>query len=52
MRNSIDRESLRTLVADAIDIDVSELTDTADFRDDLEVDSLSRPPRAQSRALR
>jgi acyl carrier protein len=36
----LDREEVRALVADALDVDVEDVTDTADFIDDLGVDSL------------
>jgi acyl carrier protein len=36
----IDKEELRTIIADTIDQDVEEVTDTASFVGDLEVDSL------------
>lgn len=38
--NTIDREDLRTLVAETLDLDVAEVTDTADFVNELDVDSL------------
>lgn len=37
---TLDREEVRELVADALDVDVQDVTDTADFIDDLGVDSL------------
>lgn len=40
METIIDREELRTIVADVLDVEVEELTDHAHFVDDLEVDSL------------
>ncbi|MBD8104625.1 polyketide-8 synthase acyl carrier protein [Plantibacter flavus] len=40
MTTTIDREELRTLVATTLDIDVTEVTDTASFTDELDVDSL------------
>ncbi|MGW3957057.1 acyl carrier protein [Streptomyces sp. NPDC004752] len=36
----LDKEELRTLVAEVLDVDVAEITDEARFVDDLEVDSL------------
>ncbi|MFD0025487.1 acyl carrier protein [Streptomyces sp. NPDC058382] len=36
----LDKEELRALVAQVLDVDVSEITDDAKFVDDLEVDSL------------
>jgi acyl carrier protein len=36
----LDKEELRTVVADVLDVDITELTDLASFVDDLEVDSL------------
>jgi acyl carrier protein len=36
----LDKEELRALVAQVLDVDVSEVTDDARFVDDLEVDSL------------
>ena len=36
----LDKEELRALIADTIDIDLDEVTDDADFVNDLEVDSL------------
>ncbi|MBV8542184.1 MAG: acyl carrier protein [Pseudonocardiales bacterium] len=41
MRNvSVDKEELRALVADVLELPVEEVTDDADFVNDLEVDSL------------
>lgn len=40
MEAAIDREELRIIVADVLDVEVDELTDDAHFVDDLEVDSL------------
>ncbi|GAB3238001.1 hypothetical protein GCM10027447_37430 [Glycomyces halotolerans] len=40
MEGTIDREELRHLVADVLDVDVEEVTDSAHFVNDLEVDSL------------
>ncbi len=37
---TVDREDLRTLVAETLDLDVAEVTDTADFVNELDVDSL------------
>lgn len=37
---TIDREELRVLVAETLDLDVAEVTDTADFVNELDVDSL------------
>ncbi|MFJ4650546.1 acyl carrier protein [Nocardia sp. NPDC088792] len=37
----LDREELRALVADELELDVEEVTDTAEFAADLGVDSLS-----------
>ena len=37
---TLDKESLRTLVADVLDVDVLALTDNARFIEDLGVDSL------------
>ncbi|MFJ5721483.1 acyl carrier protein [Streptomyces sp. NPDC093149] len=37
---ALDKEELRDLVADVLDLDVAEVTDTAHFMEDLEVDSL------------
>ncbi|MGW3204477.1 acyl carrier protein [Streptomyces sp. NPDC001135] len=36
----LDKEELRALVAQVLDVDVTEVTDDARFVDDLEVDSL------------
>jgi acyl carrier protein len=36
----LDKEELRSLIADTIDVDIAEVTDDADFVNDLEVDSL------------
>ncbi|MEV8597553.1 acyl carrier protein [Streptomyces sp. NPDC052012] len=36
----LDKEELRALVAQVLDVDVAEVTDDARFVDDLEVDSL------------
>jgi len=36
----LDKEQLRDLVADVLDLDVAEVTDEAHFVDDLDVDSL------------
>ncbi|SBU98605.1 acyl carrier protein [Streptomyces sp. Ncost-T6T-1] len=35
-----DIEDLRTLIAEILDVDTAEVTDTSDFREDLDVDSL------------
>lgn len=40
MSATIDKEELRNVVADALDIPVANLTDTAHFTEDLGVDSL------------
>jgi acyl carrier protein len=40
MNAVLDKELLRKTVADTLDVPVDEVTDTADFREDLEVDSL------------
>lgn len=40
MSTVLDKEELRTIIADTIDQDVEEVTDTASFVNDLEVDSL------------
>lgn len=40
MPGTLEREELRQLVADTIDLDVAEVTDEASFVDDLDVDSL------------
>ncbi|MEV6163986.1 acyl carrier protein [Streptomyces sp. NPDC052052] len=37
---ALDKEQLRDLVAEVLDLDVAEVTDTAHFVDDLDVDSL------------
>ncbi|MFJ9679632.1 acyl carrier protein [Streptomyces sp. NPDC101194] len=37
---ALDKEELRDLVADVLDLDVAEVTDSAHFMEDLEVDSL------------
>lgn len=37
---ALDKEELRSLVADVLELDVEEVTDDADFVQDLEVDSL------------
>ncbi|GGQ06508.1 acyl carrier protein [Streptosporangium pseudovulgare] len=37
---TLDREDLRTTVADVLDVDVDEVTDDVDFIEDLGVDSL------------
>jgi acyl carrier protein len=36
----LDREELRVLLAETVDVDVAEVTDDADFVETLEVDSL------------
>ncbi|CAL9399709.1 acyl carrier protein [Streptomyces sp. Tu 3180] len=36
----LDKEELRRIVAQVLDVDVAEITDDAEFVDDLEVDSL------------
>ncbi|GAA3892872.1 hypothetical protein GCM10023084_52110 [Streptomyces lacrimifluminis] len=38
--SGLDKEQLRDLVADVLDLDVAEVTDDAHFVDDLDVDSL------------
>ncbi|MEU2426278.1 acyl carrier protein [Streptomyces sp. NPDC007851] len=38
--SELDKEQLRHLVADVLDLDVAEVTDHAHFMDDLDVDSL------------
>lgn len=38
--NTIDKEQLRAVVADALDVPVEQVTDTANFVDELGVDSL------------
>ena len=40
MDTAIDREELRHLVADVLDVEVEDVTDEAHFVQDLEVDSL------------
>lgn len=40
MTTTINREELRTLVAETLDLDVTEVTDSADFVNELDVDSL------------
>jgi len=40
MTVALDKEELRTIVADTIDQDLADVTDTASFVDDLDVDSL------------
>jgi acyl carrier protein len=37
---ALDKEELRSLIADAIQLDAEEVTDDADFVQDLDVDSL------------
>ncbi len=37
---TVDKEDLRRRIAATLDVDVTEVTDDADFREDLEVDSL------------
>ncbi|MFY1670052.1 acyl carrier protein [Plantactinospora sp. WMMB334] len=37
---TLDKEDLRQLIADTIDVDLAEVTDDAHFVNDLEVDSL------------
>jgi acyl carrier protein len=37
---ALDKEELRSLIADAIQLDAQEVTDDADFVQDLDVDSL------------
>ncbi|WP_030706883.1 acyl carrier protein [Streptomyces sp. NRRL F-2580] len=37
---AVDIEELRSTIADILDVEASEVTDTADFREDLDVDSL------------
>jgi acyl carrier protein len=39
-QTAIDTEELRALVADALELPVADITDDADFVNDLEVDSL------------
>jgi acyl carrier protein len=41
MTGRVDKEELRALVADALELPVEEVTDDADFINDLEVDSLA-----------
>ncbi|MFD5617114.1 acyl carrier protein [Streptomyces yangpuensis] len=36
----LDTEDLRSTIAEILDVDPSEVTDTADFKEDLDVDSL------------
>ena len=36
----LDKEELRSLIADALELDAEEITDDADFAQDLDVDSL------------
>ncbi len=36
----LDIEDLRSTIAEILDVDASEVTDTADFKEDLDVDSL------------
>lgn len=40
MKSTFDKEELRRLVAETLDVELSDLTDSADFREELEVDSL------------
>jgi acyl carrier protein len=40
-KSRLDREELRTLVADALDLPIEEVTDDASFVTDLDVDSLT-----------
>jgi acyl carrier protein len=40
VRTHVDREELRAIVAQALDLPAADVTDEADFREDLEVDSL------------
>lgn len=40
MNSTIDRDTLRNLVADVLDVDPAVVTDDAHFVDDLDVDSL------------
>ncbi|MBE1491992.1 acyl carrier protein [Plantactinospora soyae] len=40
LTTGLDKEDLRTLIADTIDVDIAEVTDDAHFVNDLEVDSL------------
>ncbi|MEU2059728.1 acyl carrier protein [Streptomyces sp. NPDC013455] len=37
---TLDLEDLRATIAEIVDVDVDEVTDTADFKEDLDVDSL------------
>ena len=37
---ALDKEELRLLIADVLELDVEEVTDDADFVEDLDVDSL------------
>ncbi|MFF6995697.1 acyl carrier protein [Streptomyces sp. NPDC008313] len=37
---ALDKEELRELIADVLDLDVADVTDDADFMEDLDVDSL------------
>lgn len=37
---ALDKDELRVIVADVLDVDVADVTDEASFVDDLEVDSL------------
>ncbi|RAG85109.1 acyl carrier protein [Streptacidiphilus pinicola] len=37
---ALDKEELRSLIADVLELDVEEITDEADFAQDLDVDSL------------
>jgi acyl carrier protein len=39
-QTALDKEELRSLIADVLELDVAEVTDDADFVQDLEVDSL------------
>ncbi|MEU2896454.1 acyl carrier protein [Streptomyces sp. NPDC088106] len=39
-RTALDKEELRSLIADVLQLDVEEVTDDADFVQELEVDSL------------
>ncbi|WP_067464457.1 acyl carrier protein [Actinomadura macra] len=40
MADRLDKEGLRVLIAEVLDLPVAEITDEAHFLDDLEVDSL------------
>ncbi|MFY1691578.1 acyl carrier protein [Plantactinospora sp. WMMB782] len=40
LTTGLDKEDLRRLIADTIDVDLAEVTDDAHFVNDLEVDSL------------